>query len=69
MENNHRENAGVDMSYDEFQKLCRKAWKEAYNYLYVDRSKMKIETNSFGKEDKPFFQRKFLSYANTFEDF
>ena len=27
------------MSYDEFEQLCREAWKEEYNYLCFDRSK------------------------------
>ena len=27
------------MNYDEFKELCRKSWKEDYNYLCIDRSK------------------------------
>ena len=29
---------GYDMSYDEIKHICRKAWVEEYNYLYIDRS-------------------------------
>ena len=39
IENLYREVAGYDMSYDEFKELCRKSWKEAYNYLCIERSK------------------------------
>ena len=31
--------AGYDMSYDEFEELCRKLWKDVYNYLCIDRFK------------------------------
>ena len=34
----YRDVAGYDMSYDEFKEVCRKSWKEEYNYLCIDRS-------------------------------
>ena len=39
IEHIYRDVAGYDMNYDEFKDLCRKSWKEDYNYLYIDRSK------------------------------
>ena len=39
IENIYRDVGGHDMSYDEFKELCRKSWKEDYNYLCIDRSK------------------------------
>ena len=39
LENIYRDVGGYDMSYDEFKELCRKSWKEDYNYLCFDRSK------------------------------
>ena len=32
---------GYDLNYDEFKELCRKSWREEYNYLCIDRSKKK----------------------------
>ena len=29
------------MSYDEFKEICRKSWEEDYNYLRIDRSKLR----------------------------
>ena len=29
------------MSHDEFKELSRRFWEEDFNYLYIDRSKMK----------------------------
>ena len=39
IEHINRDVAGYDMNYDDFKDLCRKAWEEDYNYLYIDRSK------------------------------
>ena len=39
IEHIYRDVAGYDMTYDEFEELCRKSWDEDYNYLYIDRSK------------------------------
>ena len=39
IEHIYRDVAGYDMTYDEFQELCRKSWDEDYNYLYIDRFK------------------------------
>ena len=39
IEHIYRDVAGYDMNYDEFKDLCRKSWKDDYNYLYIDRSK------------------------------
>ena len=38
-ENFHRDVGGYDMSYDEFNYLCRKSWEEEYIYLCFDRPK------------------------------
>ena len=35
----YRDAGGYDMSYDEFEQLCRKAWEEEYTYLCIDKSK------------------------------
>ena len=35
----YRDASGYDMGYDELKHLCRRAWEEDYNYLYIDRSK------------------------------
>ena len=32
---------GYDMKYDEFRELCRGAWSEKFNYLYIDMTKNK----------------------------
>ena len=37
VEHIYRDIAGFDMSYDEFKELCREAWKEKYNYLFIKR--------------------------------
>ena len=48
VENLNRDNAGVDLSYDEFKDLCRGAWNyEEYNYLCCDESKMESESKYF----------------------
>ena len=36
VEHIYRDIAGFDMSYDEFKKLCREAWKENYKYLEIN---------------------------------
>ena len=35
--------AGLDMSYDEWKKLCKMAWEHDFNYLQIDRMKKKSE--------------------------
>ena len=37
IEHIYRDIAGFDMSHDEFNELCREAWKENYNYLIINR--------------------------------
>ena len=37
VEHIYRDIAGFDMSYDEFKRLCREAWREKYNYLLINR--------------------------------
>ena len=32
-----------DMVYDEFKEMCRVAWSEKFNYLYIDMTKNKSE--------------------------
>ena len=32
----YRDIAGFGMSYDEFERLCREAWKEKYNFLLLN---------------------------------
>ena len=39
IEHIYRDVAGYDMSYDEFNDLCRKSWDEGYKYFCIDRSK------------------------------
>ena len=39
IEHIYRDVAGYDMSYDEFEELCRKSWDEDYNYFCFDISK------------------------------
>ena len=39
IEHKYRAIAGYDVNYDDFKELCRKSWKEDYNYLSIDRSK------------------------------
>ena len=41
IEHIYRDVAGYDMNYDEFKELCRKSWDEDYNYLCIDRFKMR----------------------------
>ena len=41
----YRDVAGYNMNYDEFKELCRRAWEEGYNYLYIVRSKREIKEN------------------------
>ena len=43
----YRDNAGYDMNYDEYKKLCRKSGKEGYNYLFIDRSKKRDQGKYF----------------------
>ena len=35
----HRDVAGHDMNYDEYKKLCGKAWEGDYYCLCIDKSK------------------------------
>ena len=37
VEHIYRDIAGFDMSNDEFKSLCRKAWRDNYNYLLINR--------------------------------
>ena len=37
VEHIYRDNAGFDMSYDEFKNLCKEAWRDKYNYLLINR--------------------------------
>ena len=39
IEHIYKDVAGFDMSYDEFNDLCRNTWEEDYSYLCIDRSK------------------------------
>ena len=32
-----------DMIYDEFKEMCRVAWSEKFNYLFIDKTKYKNE--------------------------
>ena len=34
-----------DMKFDEFKKMCPKAWIERFNYLCIDMTKNKNESN------------------------
>ena len=34
-----------DMKYDEFKKMCHKAWDEKFNYLCIDVTKKKMKVN------------------------
>ena len=43
-----------DTIYDEFEKLCRVAWSEKFNYLYIDMSENKMKANIvFSTKAKP----------------
>ena len=44
VQHNYRDIAGFDMSYDEFEELCREAWKEKYNYLEINTLEDKTES-------------------------
>ena len=41
VEHIHWDIAGFDMSYEEFNSLCREAWNEKFNYLLVNRLEVK----------------------------
>ena len=43
IEHIYRDFSGYDMSYDEFEDLCRKSWDEEYNYLCIDRCKKRYQ--------------------------
>ena len=46
LENYYKENAGFDMTYEEFKKPCRDVWEDKdYHYLFTDRT----QQNSEGK--------------------
>ena len=34
-----------DMIFDEFKEMCRVAWSEKFNYLYIDMTKKKMKVN------------------------
>ena len=44
VEHIYRDIAGLDMSYDEFEELCREAWKEKYQYLEINMLEDKNES-------------------------
>ena len=31
------------MRYDEFKKMCQKAWSDRFNYLCIDKTKNKVD--------------------------
>ena len=35
--------AGFDMNYEEFKKICRKAWKDGFIYFSFDTTKTKLK--------------------------
>ena len=37
VEHIYRDIAGFDMSYDDFKRLCKEAWRDKYNYLLINR--------------------------------
>ena len=41
VQNMYYDIAAYDMKYDEFKKMCHKAWSERYNYLCIDMTKNK----------------------------
>ena len=57
VEHIYRDIAGFDMSYDEFNSLCREAWREKYNYLLKNRLEGKNK-NKYKKcnESNPEFK-------------
>ena len=38
-----RDIGAYNMNYSEFKKMCRKAWCEKFNYLYIDLTRDKEE--------------------------
>ena len=34
---------GYDINYDEFKKMCHKAWSERFNYICTDMTESKTE--------------------------
>ena len=43
VENLNKDSAGCNMIYDDFKKLCRKAWNDDYKCRHFDKSKNKKE--------------------------
>ena len=41
-----------DMNHDEFKEMCRVAWSENFNYLYIDMTKNKNKGKYFFNESK-----------------
>ena len=67
VEHIYRDIAGFDMSYGEFNELCREAWKEKYNYLEINMLKDKNESkykicNEFNPNYKIFNPQTELFY-------
>ena len=53
MEIFHANNAGFDMSSDDFVVIYRESWEEDFNYLFVARTKKKDEGKiTFDNENK-----------------
>ena len=53
------------MKYDENEKLCREAWEEDYNDVYIDRSKKRDERRyCYCNESKNTFIECFLININ-----
>ena len=56
IEHIYRVVAGYDMNYDEFEELCGKSWEEHYNYLCIDRCKIRDQgRNCIYNESKNSF--------------
>ena len=47
-----------DREYKEYKKLCRKAWSEKLNYLYIDmtRDKKECKYRMFNQSKTTFFE-------------
>ena len=56
VEHIQRDIASFDMSYDEFKRLCREAWKEKYNYLLVNRLEVKNGCKYKRNESNPGYK-------------
>ena len=53
IESIYRDVGAYDMNYGEFEKMCRKAWSEKINHLYIDKTRDENEGNyRFFNENK-----------------